>query len=142
MAPQRPHHPHRSESFSGRSGGWKADRHARRRLRGSLDAPVIGSDDERAPKGTEGRHIALEEPGYELIDELQSLRPLLDQLGERDRKILSLRFGEELTQSETGDRVGLSQMHVSRQLTRILATLHEGLLADRIAEDSTDVEGQ
>ncbi|MFD5769895.1 sigma-70 family RNA polymerase sigma factor, partial [Streptomyces sp. NPDC127049] len=69
--------------------------------------------------------------GYELIDDLQSLRPLLEQLDARDRTILSLRFGtEELTQAEIGRRLGLSQMHVSRLLTRILTTLHDGLLTD------------
>jgi RNA polymerase sigma-B factor len=44
--------------------------------------------------------------------------------------ILSLRFGDELTQAEIADRIGVSQMHVCRLLKRILATLREGLLAE------------
>ncbi|MGO4633895.1 SigB/SigF/SigG family RNA polymerase sigma factor [Streptomyces sp. 2RAF24] len=69
------------------------------------------------------------EPSYELIENLEALKPLLARLDERDRRILSLRFGEEeLTQSEIGERVGLSQMHVSRLLTRILGELRKGLL--------------
>ncbi|MFD5767700.1 SigB/SigF/SigG family RNA polymerase sigma factor, partial [Streptomyces sp. NPDC127049] len=109
----------------------------------SLDAPADGGeDDERAPKGTEGRNTAVEEAGYELIDDLQSLRPLLEQLDARDRTILSLRFGtEELTQAEIGRRLGLSQMHVSRLLTRILTTLREGLLTDPEPDD-TPVDGR
>ncbi|WP_121833787.1 sigma-70 family RNA polymerase sigma factor, partial [Streptomyces sp. S1] len=58
------------------------------------------------------------------------LRPLLDRLDERDRRILSLRFGEELTQAEIGRRIGLSQMQVSRLLTRVLGELRAALLED------------
>ncbi|MGW6538157.1 SigB/SigF/SigG family RNA polymerase sigma factor [Streptomyces sp. NPDC055051] len=109
----------------------------------SLDAPVDGTeDDDRAPKGIHGRNTAVEEHEYELIDDLQSLRPLLEQLDERDRTILSLRFGEELTQAEIGRRLGLSQMHVSRLLTRILTTLHTGLLADQEVDDAAGDPGQ
>ncbi|MFE7517456.1 sigma-70 family RNA polymerase sigma factor, partial [Streptomyces sp. NPDC057540] len=62
-------------------------------------------------------------------------RPLLARLGDRDRRILELRFGQELTQAEIGDRIGLSQMHVSRLLTRILGDLRDGLLQDAPATD-------
>ncbi|MFC9399313.1 sigma-70 family RNA polymerase sigma factor, partial [Streptomyces sp. NPDC057027] len=60
---------------------------------------------------------------------------LLSRLDGRDRRILELRFGEELTQAEIGDRIGLSQMHVSRLLTRILHELRDGLLKDDAATD-------
>ncbi|WP_282692756.1 SigB/SigF/SigG family RNA polymerase sigma factor [Streptomyces sp. CC208A] len=103
----------------------------------SLDAPV-GDDETGAPQGTAGRRTAVEEPAYELIDDLHSLRPLLDRLDDRDRLILSLRFGEELTQAEIGRRVGLSQMHVSRLLARILGELKAGLLDDGATEEETD----
>ncbi|WP_121828574.1 sigma-70 family RNA polymerase sigma factor, partial [Streptomyces sp. S1] len=63
------------------------------------------------------------------------LRPLLDRLDERDRHIIELRFGEELTQAEIGRRIGLSQMHVSRLLTRILGELREGLTDDSAPTD-------
>ncbi|BFV60670.1 hypothetical protein KCMC57_up57740 [Kitasatospora sp. CMC57] len=59
-----------------------------------------------------------------------ALRPLLAALPERDRTIISLRFGEELTQAQIGERLGVSQMHVSRLLTRALAVLRTGLLHD------------
>ncbi|MET8967309.1 SigB/SigF/SigG family RNA polymerase sigma factor [Streptomyces hydrogenans] len=95
----------------------------------SLDAPV-GDDESRAPRGTAGRRTAVDEPAYELIDDLDSLRPLLARLDARDRMILTLRFGQELTQAEIGRRIGLSQMHVSRLLARILGELRCGLLDD------------
>ncbi|MFF9345036.1 MULTISPECIES: SigB/SigF/SigG family RNA polymerase sigma factor [unclassified Streptomyces] len=102
----------------------------------SLDAPV-GDDEARAPQGTAGRRTAVDEPAYELIDDLDSLRPLLARLDARDRLILSLRFGQELTQAEIGRRIGLSQMHVSRLLARILGELRTGLLDDDATADAT-----
>ncbi|MFF7815495.1 SigB/SigF/SigG family RNA polymerase sigma factor [Streptomyces sp. NPDC007945] len=102
----------------------------------SLDAPV-GDDESRAPQGTAGRRTAVEESAFELIDDLHSLRPLLERLCPRDRLILSLRFGEELTQAEIGQRIGLSQMHVSRLLARILGELRDGLLTDDATADES-----
>jgi RNA polymerase sigma-B factor len=96
----------------------------------SLDIPA-GDDD--AVLGSAARHLASSEPSYELIESLTALRPLLARLDHRDRRILELRFGEELTQAEIGNRVGLSQMHVSRLLTRILGELRNGLLQDDAA---------
>ena len=55
------------------------------------------------------------------------LRPLLDQLPERDRTVIILRFFESLTQSQIAERVGISQMHVSRLLARTLARLRDEL---------------
>ncbi|MEU3605380.1 SigB/SigF/SigG family RNA polymerase sigma factor [Streptomyces sp. NPDC035033] len=97
----------------------------------SLDAPVgDAEDDAHAPEGTAGRRTAVTEPAYDLIDDLESLQPLIAHLDDRDREILSLRFGQELTQAEIGRRVHLSQMHVSRILARILGELRTGLLTD------------
>ncbi|MFC8175026.1 sigma-70 family RNA polymerase sigma factor, partial [Streptomyces sp. NPDC057325] len=98
----------------------------------SLDTPA--GDDGNA-SGAKPRHLATAETSYELIEDLTSLRPLLDGLDERDRHILELRFGEELTQAEIGRRIGLSQMHVSRLLTRVLGELREGLTTDGTAGD-------
>ncbi|NUU23464.1 MAG: sigma-70 family RNA polymerase sigma factor [Streptomycetaceae bacterium] len=69
------------------------------------------------------------DPALELTENLVALRPLIAELPERDRRILAMRFGEDLTQSEIGRRVGLSQMHVSRLLARTCRRLREGLLA-------------
>ncbi|WP_327372775.1 SigB/SigF/SigG family RNA polymerase sigma factor [Streptomyces sp. NBC_01216] len=102
----------------------------------SLDAPC---GDAGADPGAGSRHLATAEPSYELIEYLESLKPLLARLDARDRTILSLRFGEDLTQAQIGARLGLSQMHVSRLLARILHELRDGLLAEPAAtEDGTD----
>ncbi|WP_314246015.1 SigB/SigF/SigG family RNA polymerase sigma factor [Streptomyces sp. DSM 40907] len=94
----------------------------------SLDVPVAAEDDE-AP-GVSSRSLGVEEGRFETVEDLESLKPLVDELSERDRTILALRFGEELTQAEIGERLGLSQMHVSRLLGRILGQLREGLLGE------------
>ena len=52
---------------------------------------------------------------------------LLDSLPEREAEILRLRFYDELTQTEIADRIGISQMHVSRLIRRCLLDLREAL---------------
>ncbi|WP_240136344.1 SigB/SigF/SigG family RNA polymerase sigma factor [Streptomyces sp. MUM 178J] len=93
----------------------------------SLDAPD-GSED--SCPGSLERRLGEEDHAFDVIECLESLRPLVAGLAPRDRAILSMRFGEELTQSEIGARLGLSQMHVSRLLARTLSTLRAGLLED------------
>ncbi|MFD0265265.1 SigB/SigF/SigG family RNA polymerase sigma factor [Streptomyces sp. NPDC127106] len=94
----------------------------------SLDAPVR-EDGDRQP-GSDRPSLGEEETAYERIECLESLKPVLAALPERERTLLSLRFGDELTQSEIGERLGLSQMHVSRLLSRTLATLRASLLEE------------
>jgi RNA polymerase sigma-B factor len=98
----------------------------------SLDAPPQ-EDAERDPQA-ERASLGEEEPAYDLIECLESLKPMLAGLPERERMLLSLRFGQELTQSEIGERMGLSQMHVSRLLNRTLTRLRGGLLTEADAE--------
>ncbi|WP_455354918.1 SigB/SigF/SigG family RNA polymerase sigma factor [Streptomyces sp. SYSU K217416] len=93
----------------------------------SLDAPL--KEDEARSAVT--RCLGAEDRAFDVIECLESLKPLIAALPERDRVILSLRFGEELTQSEIGARLGISQMHVSRLLARALSTLRTGLLEDQ-----------
>jgi RNA polymerase sigma-B factor len=69
------------------------------------------------------------DPAYELAEDASSIAPELRQLPDRERKILSMRFVEELPQSEIARRLGISQMHVSRLLRR---TLHE--LSEKVEE--------
>ncbi|WP_371477211.1 SigB/SigF/SigG family RNA polymerase sigma factor [Kitasatospora sp. NBC_00315] len=92
---------------------------------GSLDA----STEEGAESALAAR-LGFQDPGFELAENLHALRPLIAGLSERERAILSMRFVEELTQSQIGARLGLSQMHVSRLLTRTLAALRAALLAE------------
>ena len=55
------------------------------------------------------------------------LAPLIKRLSDRDRRILDLRFFRDATQQEIADDIGVTQMHVSRLLTRILTTMHDEL---------------
>ncbi|MER5767897.1 SigB/SigF/SigG family RNA polymerase sigma factor [Streptomyces sp. NPDC001985] len=103
-------------------GERAANAHAAR----SLDAPLR----EEEITGPLARRLGAEEGAYDTVECLVSLKPLIAALGERDRLLLSLRFGQELTQSEIGARLGVSQMQVSRLLARVLTRLREGLLYD------------
>jgi RNA polymerase sigma-B factor len=88
----------------------------------SLDHPVG-----REPDGAcLGEMIGGEDPGYELAVNREVLRGLVDELGERDRRILSMRFFDGMTQSQIGDELGVSQMQVSRLIAKILAQLRSG----------------
>jgi len=68
----------------------------------------------------------------ELVDRI-ALRAALGRLRRRDRKILAMRFEEELTQQQIGKRIGVTQMQVSRLLSRILGDLRRDLLGDDLA---------
>ncbi|WP_054055880.1 SigB/SigF/SigG family RNA polymerase sigma factor [Alloactinosynnema sp. L-07] len=61
------------------------------------------------------------------VEVAQALRPLIARLSDRERRILGLRYVSDDTQTQIAERLGLSQMHVSRLLTRTLAKLREGL---------------
>ena len=60
---------------------------------------------------------------FETVEYAVAIEPVLEQISERDRRILHLRFVEDLTQTEIARRVGISQMHVSRVLRGILERL-------------------
>ena len=67
--------------------------------------------------------LGMEEERYELVEYGATIAPTMKALTERERLILHLRFVEDLTQSEIADRIGVSQMHVSRLIRRALARL-------------------
>lgn len=66
---------------------------------------------------------------YDTVESRLALRALLDQLPARDRQLIHLRFVEELTQSQIGERIGVSQMQVSRLLASVIARLRDELVA-------------
>ncbi|MBO0892153.1 MAG: sigma-70 family RNA polymerase sigma factor [Acidothermales bacterium] len=70
-----------------------------------------------------------DEPAFDDIVDSESLRPLLEQLPERERTVMPLRFYGNKTQTEIADRIGVSQMHVSGLLSRTLDELHHKLVA-------------
>jgi RNA polymerase sigma-B factor len=87
----------------------------------SLDAPRPGANDEES--WTLADSLAEEEQGYELVEIGETLRGTLEALPARERLILRLRFEEDLTQAEIAEKIGVSQMHVSRLLRRSLDRL-------------------
>lgn len=88
----------------------------------SLDRPA--TDDSTT---TVGDLVEGEETGHADSENRLLLSPAVQRLSERDRRILHLRYYEELTQKEIGAMVGITQMQVSRVLRRILATLRDEL---------------
>jgi len=88
----------------------------------SLDRPV-GED----TGTTLGELVSDEDRGQRAAEARVVLAPLVRRLAERDRRIINMRFFEDLTQQEIADRIGVTQMQVSRLLSRILADLHEDL---------------
>ncbi|MEU6485065.1 RNA polymerase sigma factor SigF [Streptomyces sp. NPDC046887] len=89
----------------------------------SLDA----QPDEDDSEGALADRLGYEDHGLEGIEYIESLKPLIAALPARDRMILSLRFTTGLTQSEIGEELNISQMHVSRLLSRTLGKLRKGL---------------
>jgi len=93
----------------------------------SIDAGAPGSEEDDEGTSFTAR-LGEVDPGLDLVVNLESLKPLMAQLGERDKAIISMRFGAEMTQSEIGAALGLSQMQVSRLLSRTLGQLRNQLL--------------
>jgi RNA polymerase sigma-B factor len=93
----------------------------------SLDAPMSAEDDEETSRL---EAIGEEDERLEMVDQHATIFAAARHLPSREREILYLRFGEDLTQSEIAERVGVSQMQVSRLLRRSLQRLRE-LTEDR-----------
>jgi RNA polymerase sigma-B factor len=89
----------------------------------SLDTPVGDAE-------TYGDLIGDGDTAIEDTVDHIALQPLLDELPERERMILLYRFYGNKTQAEIAELMDLSQMHVSRLITRTLAGLHAALLKD------------
>ncbi|WP_190059694.1 sigma-70 family RNA polymerase sigma factor, partial [Streptomyces echinoruber] len=94
----------------------------------SLDAAVGAGRDEGETALADV--LGEEDPALELVEDFHSLAPLIAELDERDRLIIHLRFVEELTQAEIGRRLNVSQMHISRLISRILTRLRSTMLAE------------
>ncbi|MDN4172636.1 sigma-70 family RNA polymerase sigma factor [Nocardioides sp. SOB77] len=90
----------------------------------SLDQPV-GND-----AGTSLGEVLPQEPDEGAAEARAMLAPVMRGLSERDKRVLYLRFYEDQTQREIGDELGVSQVQVSRVLTRILETMREQIGAE------------
>ena len=89
-----------------------------------LDAPVHGDEGEEAPP----EWVGAIDGGYELIEERMTLESAMPNLDDRQREILRLRFVDDLPQSTIAERIGCSQMHVSRLLRATLERMREDSL--------------
>src|SRR5438477_4597401 len=92
----------------------------------SLDAPVRGDD----PGQSLGDRLGGDDERLADTEDWMTLSPLVAELPPRERAILHLRFFQGKTQSEIAERMGISQMHVSRLLARSLTQLREAAGAD------------
>ena len=89
----------------------------------SLDHPV-GDDDSVAEL------IGDVDPGMDRAEARSDVRAALRQLPEREQQVLLLRFFGERTQAEIAEQLGISQVHVSRVLSRTLAAIRDHVLSD------------
>jgi RNA polymerase sigma-B factor len=92
----------------------------------SLDASDDNDDGPPAMLAT----LGVEDANIEHVEIRESIKPLLEGLGEREKRILLLRFFKNMTQSQIAEEIGVSQMHVSRLLTRTLTQLRTSLEAE------------
>lgn len=98
----------------------------------SFDGPTYGREDD-VP--TLGETLGRDDAGFELVEDRVTVAPLLRSLPRRDREMLFMRFARDMTQSEIAERLGCSQMHVSRLLRDALDRLAERTdrqLAERV----------
>jgi len=91
----------------------------------SLDA---GNDDNETASLVDV--LGIDDADLEYVELRESLKPLLDALPTREKRILMLRFFRNMTQSQIAEQIGVSQMHVSRLLTRTLAQLRDSIEAE------------
>ncbi|MFH8569401.1 SigB/SigF/SigG family RNA polymerase sigma factor [Streptomyces sp. NPDC017993] len=91
----------------------------------SIDTPI---DDEGGNEAPVADLMGECDKDLDLFEDLYALKPCFDGLEDRERQLLELRFGREMTQAEIGKAMGISQMHVSRLLSRCLDRLRSAML--------------
>jgi len=101
----------------------------------SLDAPLSDREDPALLADVLGD----DDPGVAHTIDMEAVNAHWEELPEREQRILVMRFYGNLTQTEIGDRLGISQMHVSRLLTRALAHLRSKLLE---GDEGFDMRGR
>ena len=106
-------------------------------LEGLEGARAYNATSLSTPVGAEGsmelgETLGGEDREYELAELRACIGPALATLDERERTILTLRFYGNLTQSQIADQIGISQMHVSRLLTKALTKLRGHLATDTL----------
>ncbi|MCX4458151.1 RNA polymerase sigma factor SigF [Streptomyces sp. NBC_01340] len=92
----------------------------------SLDAEVSGSDDGYSL----GDVLGSADPALDVVIDREAVKPRLRALPERERTILYMRFFGDMTQSRIADELGISQMHVSRLISRCCHRLRDQVMRD------------
>ena len=90
----------------------------------SLDAVT----DERHPLA---ERLGALDPGHDLVDVRSDVRAVLQRMPDREQQVLLMRFHADMTQSQIADRLGISQVHVSRLINRTLAAIRKHVLDDK-----------
>jgi RNA polymerase sigma-B factor len=91
----------------------------------SLDQPRYDSD------GSDGRDVAVEEPGFAIVEDAVMLEDLMRILSERERMILTLRFRDDYVQSQIAELTGETQMRISRLIRDAVERLHSAASGGR-----------
>lgn len=108
----------------------------------SLDEPLTSGDEAGTPLGDS---IGDDDPDLADVETHAALQPLISELPERERRVLKLRFFDNMTQTQIAERIGVSQMHVSRLLSRILERLRNGMtpvIEEEPPQDAVEQHGQ
>lgn len=96
----------------------------------SLDVPLTHGDDEVAVADTLGHF----DPGLDRVLDIETVRPVVAALPDREREVIRLRFFDNLTQTQIAERIGCSQMHVSRLLSGALRRIREQVVEPDYAQ--------
>jgi RNA polymerase sigma-B factor len=103
----------------------------------SLDAQLTAQDDDYSLIDTLGSTDA----GYDHVVYREAVKPEIEALPERERRILYLRFFGDMTQARIGEELGISQMHVSRLIDRSCTRIREAVEADDLEADGVAKAG-
>ncbi|MCV7024680.1 SigB/SigF/SigG family RNA polymerase sigma factor [Mycolicibacterium novocastrense] len=95
----------------------------------STDIPAMRDDDSTSI----GDSFGGDDTGFDKVLDVETVRPLIAALPSRERDVLTLRFFEDMTQSQIAAQIGCSQMHVSRLLAKALETLRSQVKASFLA---------
>jgi RNA polymerase sigma-B factor len=95
----------------------------------SFDAPRPGGDDDAGD--SLGDAVGLVDTGFGLAEDRATLDRLMQAIGPREREVLRLRFVEDMTQAEIGERIGVSQMQISRLIRQSLSRLRAAAETER-----------
>ncbi|MYT74316.1 MULTISPECIES: RNA polymerase sigma factor SigF [unclassified Streptomyces] len=92
----------------------------------SLDAELPGSDDGYSLADA----LGAADPALDTVVDREAVKPRIAELPEREQRILYMRFFGDMTQSRIAEQLGISQMHVSRLISRCCDRLRDEVLAD------------